>query len=61
MLLGGRYTRKALFKCLAGEFGLFLDFNSIPRYHRRDGGDALSFEKSERKKKLRLSTSPGRQ
>ena len=57
-LLGGRYTRKALFECLADEFGLFLNFNSILQHHHRDDGYALGFEESE---KIHISTSPRRQ
>jgi hypothetical protein len=47
-LLGGGYTRKALFERLANELGLFFNFNAILQHHHRDDSDALSFEESEK-------------
>ena len=49
-MLGGGYTREALFECLANKLRLFFDFNSVLQHHHRDDNDALSFSESEKKK-----------
>ena len=44
-MVTGRYTRIALFKCLAGKFRLLFDLNLIPQHKHSYNDYSLNFGK----------------